>query len=73
MHIIPNQNPGPPTIHLFLHPSRFIASFPQSRGKYFRKLFRIRLRRIIDNYLTARDWQRDVCLGHSALLPAVNY
>ena len=23
--------------------------------------------------LTARDWQRDVCLGHSALLPAVNY
>ena len=28
---------------------------------------------VIDNYLTARDWQRDVCLGHSALLPAVNY
>ena len=27
----------------------------------------------IDTYLTTQDWQRDACLGHSVLLPDVNY
>ena len=36
--------------------TQIIASFPRSRGKYFRKLFRIRLRRI--EWQALRGWLR---------------
>ena len=50
-----------------------LPAFHGHAGNISVNYLRIRLRRIIDNYLTARDWQRDACLVHSALLPEVDY